>query len=61
MANGKNAGRLFADCENVHGYGKIHAFSVKPEVGVEVTCTSCHRTFIKHEDGTLKEVTSKSE
>jgi hypothetical protein len=25
MANGKNAGRLFADCTNEHGYGEYHS------------------------------------
>jgi uncharacterized protein YbaR (Trm112 family) len=45
MANGKNAGRLFSDCENEHGYGEYHAIDKNAKDGDRVQCSQCKRWF----------------
>jgi hypothetical protein len=51
MANGKNAGRLYADCEDKAGYGESHSFHGGPKPGDVVVCTRCHRRFIIDQSG----------
>lgn len=51
MANGKNAGRLFPDCTNEHGYGEYHAVPADAAVGDTVTCHHCGQDFINTETG----------
>lgn len=54
MPNGRNAGRLFADCENEHGYGSSHLVADlddnpidRPMVDGEVVmCHLCKRKFL---------------
>lgn len=62
MPNGRNAGRLFADCENLEGYGASHSIvdavteqpfmSGPPPDGTKVKCRLCLRKFTV-EDGKL--------
>lgn len=61
MPNGRNAGRLFADCENEHGYGASHAIATlddeplgrEPIDGEVVMCHLCKRKLL-YSNGELK-------
>lgn len=53
MANGKNAGRLFADCENEYGYGESHSLPKDLKPGEVAECSVCHRTLLMQEDRTV--------
>lgn len=54
MPNGRNAGRLFPDCENIHGYGNSHAIADlndepidRPLIETEIVmCHLCRRKFV---------------
>lgn len=57
MPNGRNAGRLFADCTNLYGYGEWHKLRPLPRQRLRkllrmhtVECVHCHRRF---KDGEL--------
>lgn len=41
MPNGRNAGRLFADCFNEHGYGESHSGDRSAKEGDEIFCAHC--------------------
>lgn len=59
MPNGRNAGRLFADCENIHGYGDSHRLASlddepinRPLIDGEVVmCHLCKRKFLADDEG----------
>lgn len=46
MPNGRNAGRLYADCTGADGYGQSHSVAGYPEEGDEVECVHCHGRFV---------------
>lgn len=56
MPNGRNAGRLFADCSGEYGYGSSHAIGLpngdplpkdRPSKPLEVKCHStCKKDFL---------------
>lgn len=56
MPNGRNAGRLFADCTGEHGYGESHSMPSSMRPGDIETCLHCKRTFRLRDDLTLKEL-----
>ena len=56
MANGKNAGRLFADCTNEHGYGEYHAVPKTAKPGEKVACIHCGKLLLVLDDGNAMEV-----
>lgn len=52
MPNGRNAGRLFADCTNLYGYGEWHKLRRLPRRRLRrllfmrtTECVHCHRRF----------------
>lgn len=56
MPNGRNAGRLFADCTNLYGHGEWHALRplsrqwLRRLLGLHTTeCIHCHRRFKQDE------------
>lgn len=56
MPNGRNAGRLFPDCENRYGYGESHAFKdpIAPGETATRTCIHCGRRLkVKNDAGRL--------
>lgn len=56
MPNGRNAGRLFADCENEYGHGASHSILDENDLPVDmrerrteplpVRCRRCGRRFM---------------
>lgn len=56
MPNGRNAGRLFADCTNLYGYGEWHTLRRLPKQRLRrllrmrtMECVHCHRRFKESE------------
>lgn len=51
MPNGRNAGRLFPDCVNEHGYGESHPVPEGLPVGGVFRCRVCNTWLKKTEEG----------
>lgn len=61
MPNGKNAGRLFSDCTNEHGYGIYHAVPKTAKPGETVACVHCGTLVLVLDDDTAMAVEKPEE